>query len=284
MMNEDVGLENYARALEDSGDYRVLRKFKEDQLHDLLSTLRVDNPVVGSLKVLVIDVETTGLDPEHDEVIEIGIIGNFEGALYGGMQQPSNPIEQVITDITGITNDELEGKEIDWGGVDNLIENADYVIAHNAGFDRKFVERYAHMAKFAKWICSVEDVDYGHDKRDLTAVAGRAGVFFDAHRAIEDAMVTLYTIIKNGSIHGLLEHADEPYYRAMALGSPFRCKDTLKDRGYKWHPGDAHNVKTWHKKVSISELAEEQFFLKGITTTAKFTPIQPEDKYSVRDI
>ncbi|MCA1406600.1 hypothetical protein I6F26_26135 [Ensifer sp. IC3342] len=94
-----------ARLLEETGDYRVLRR--------LIGREVVDAPRPGFPRVgVLVDTETTGLDHRKDEIIEIGAvaftfddegdIGDVTG-VYGGLRQPSNPIPPEITRLTGIT-------------------------------------------------------------------------------------------------------------------------------------------------------------------------------------
>jgi len=58
------------------------------------------------LPLAVIDVETTGLDPEEDRIIEIGIV-HFESGevtdVYGQLIDPDMPLPEEVTELTGIT-------------------------------------------------------------------------------------------------------------------------------------------------------------------------------------
>lgn len=135
--------EELARRLEAGGDYRVLRKLV---LRPLVERSESRYP---NLAVLV-DTETTGLYHARDEVIEIGAVAFTYGdggktgdvvGVYSGLRQPSSPIPPEITRLTGITDAMVAGQEIDIAALDKLIEPADLIIAHNAGFDRPFCEK-----------------------------------------------------------------------------------------------------------------------------------------------
>ncbi len=91
-------------ALEATGDFRVLRK---------VSPRRVITSPDGKAvkKALFVDVETTGLSPEKDEIIELAMVPFTYGAEgrifevsepFQGFQEPSGPITSEITKITGI--------------------------------------------------------------------------------------------------------------------------------------------------------------------------------------
>lgn len=61
----------------------------------------------------VLDLETTGLSPNYDSIIEIGIIKVKENKIvdkYNSLINPGFLINEYITSITGITNEMLKGK------------------------------------------------------------------------------------------------------------------------------------------------------------------------------
>ncbi|MBP2562293.1 DNA polymerase III epsilon subunit-like protein [Neorhizobium galegae] len=72
---------------------------------------------------------------------EQGAISDITG-IYGGLQKPSGPLPAEITRLTGITDDMVAGEVIDKVALRSLIDPADLIIAHNAGFDRPFCETF----------------------------------------------------------------------------------------------------------------------------------------------
>ena len=71
------------------------------------------------MKIAVLDTETTGFDPQYDELIEIAvamIVIDEQGrviaveSLRSGMRQPCRPIEPNISRITGITDEMVKCK------------------------------------------------------------------------------------------------------------------------------------------------------------------------------
>ncbi len=154
--------ESMAQLLEQSGDYRVLRKLVPRKI--------VAAPRLGFARIgVIVDSETTGLDHRKDEIIEIGAVAfTFDDAgsigdviaVYGGLQQPTNPIPAEITRLTGITDEMVAGRAIDPDQLRAVIEPADLVIAHNAGFDRPFCEAFSPIFAGKAWACSVSEIDW----------------------------------------------------------------------------------------------------------------------------
>jgi len=88
-----------------------------------------------------------------------GNIGDVMG-VYGGLQQPTNPIPVEITRLTGITDEMVAVKMIDIGELRALIASADLVIAYNAAFDRPFCEAFSPVFAEKAWACSVSEIDW----------------------------------------------------------------------------------------------------------------------------
>jgi DNA polymerase III subunit epsilon len=98
----------------------------------------------------MLDVETTGLDTARDEIIELAMVKftylsddrvGQVADVFSSFNQPRNPIPCEISDLTGITDEMVLGHQIDPEAVAAFAAYAGIVIAHNASFDRKFVER-----------------------------------------------------------------------------------------------------------------------------------------------
>ncbi|MEY9142116.1 3'-5' exonuclease [Bradyrhizobium elkanii] len=256
-MNDNT-LEGAARLLEASGQYRILRKLVR----------RETTPwALGQLQNVgvIVDAETTGLDQKRDEVIEIGAvaftyddagrIGDVVGT-YSGLQQPSAPIPSAITKLTGITNEMVEGKAIDIAALNELVEPADLVIAHNARFDRPFCERLSTSFVPKPWACSVAEInwsDRGLEGSKLGYLVNQAGLFHDGHRAIDDCYALLEVLARSAReaspFAELLRSSAQARIRIYAANSPFDLKDVLKVRGYRWNDGGDGRPKAWWIEV-----------------------------------
>jgi DNA polymerase-3 subunit epsilon len=65
-----------------------------------------------------------------------------------------------ITTITGITDEMVAGHRIDDRAVNDLLSRVVLVIAHNAAFDRRFLERRLPSFATRHWACSLADIDW----------------------------------------------------------------------------------------------------------------------------
>jgi DNA polymerase-3 subunit epsilon len=267
-------LEVLAAKLEATGTYRVLRK--------LASRLATEPPAgVKARQGLFVDTETTGLDPARDEIIELAMVPftyGLDGQVYSvgepfqRLREPSKPIPAEITAITGIDDAMVAGKCIDPGDVAHAAASASLVVAHNAAFDRRFLERFCNTFNTKPWACSMSEVDRageGYEGTKLAYLAAGAGFFYERHRATHDCMAAIELLARTHPKSGrtglvqLLERARTPSFRIWAENSPFDLKDVLKARGYRWNGEGTGLPKAWYKDVAEAEQALEFAFLKA---------------------
>jgi len=241
-----VDFEQALAQIEAHADFRVLRRLDLSRPRPALESSTVR-------RAAIVDTETTGTDPARDKVIELGIVV-FEycattGAVgpvlgsYDGLEDPGLPIPPSSTAIHGITDAMVAGKKIDEAAVAALLADVSVLIAHNAGFDRKFLEPRLPVFARRPWACSFREVPWseaGIESSKLEYLAYRCGFFYDGHRAEIDCMALLEVLARPFGESGppalkvLLDCARSPSYRLWATGSPFESKDVLKQRGYWW--------------------------------------------------
>ncbi len=270
-----------------------LRKFDGNTLSNQI----VDQSNANSSKICILDLETTGLDKANDKIIELAVklvsVDNKTGDLnailnqYESFQDPEEHIDEKVSLVNGITNDMVDGHAINWDSVEEILDSADIIVAHNAGFDRAFMDRYLPISKEKIWICSVNDVDwlsrgFTSSKQELLCIWH--GFYYDSHRAMSDvdALINLITHPSNETnkpVLDLIENASNPIYKVSAINSPYETKDILKSNGYFWN-GDQ---KCWWKNILLGEIESEKRWLADNVYGGHFMGIVEEisltDKY-----
>jgi len=277
-------VEQMAQRVEQHADYRVLRRLVP----------RTDfGPRPGELganqRVLVLDTETTGLSHQTDKLIELAMllvrVDNSTGLPFGqievfeGFEDPGMAIPKFAQEVTGISDDMVRGQRLDDDRVAALVAQADLIVAHNAGFDRPFVEARFPCFVAKAWACSFADIDWkaaGAGSAKLSALAQDRGWFYDAHRAQVDCHALLQvlsqavgattsTTTATTGLSQLIAAAARPSFKLRAMGAPFECKDKLKARGYRW---DA-DAKVWACSLTSQALLDAELAWLGADVYAR---------------
>lgn len=293
--------------LEQSDQYRVIQRLSAPERYS-------DGSPTTARIGLVIDTEATGLDTITDSIIELGFVA-FEydagtGLIYrilhtyDGFEDPGKPLEEIIKQITGITDEMLTGQRLNDDEINLWLEKADLIIAHNAAFDRQMMERRLPNTKGTNWACTFNNINWQDENvfsQKLDYIAYRLGFYFDGHRAVNDAQATLHLLTRglpesNKLVMGvLLASAREKSFRLFAVQAPFEKKDELKAHGYFWLPEYRYNDRfgktkkgVWSKAISETNLESEQDWLveyvySGKDDLFKTKEIAPKDRYSLRE-
>lgn len=153
---------------------------------------------------VVFDLETTGLSPEYEDIIEFGATKVINGVITESKQffiKPTKPIPKIITDITSITEKDVVNAKPE---SEAILDIRDYlkgytIVAHNANFDITFVNakliKYGFEPLYEPTIDSlvVARMTLQKSKRfRLENVASKYSITYDstiAHRADYDADV-----------------------------------------------------------------------------------------------
>ena len=77
--------------------------------------------------------------------------------------------------IHGITNETVKGHSIDWKRVEEIFINTDIIAAHNAKFDRSFMDKVFPLSEEKIWACTVNDINW--PQLDLTLAVKNYYVF-----------------------------------------------------------------------------------------------------------
>lgn len=167
----------------------------------------------------VIDIETTGINPSTDEIIDLGFL-QFEGTKlvrsFSSLVRPENPVSSFITKLTGISNEQLKKAPL-WSSVevDLLTLESHNLLAHNANFEESFLKRYFDRIRQPNGRESYQDSLYYLALLFPEANALNLEFFItslgisekEEHRGLSDSMDLLKTLL----ISTYLTHLDKEF-------------------------------------------------------------------------
>ncbi len=231
---------------------------------DTINTRRERMKLSNTLVVL--DLETTGTWVERDKIIEIAMIKRTpEGQQesYDKRVNPGMPIPGVVSEITGITDEDVKDapafKDI-VGEVVAFIRGCDLAGFNVARFDLPLLQREISEAGLQFSSASVKVYDaqkvfHLNEKRDLTAAYNFycQKNLYNAHSALADTQATLEVLEAQAVKYGEEEQSLE------ALGR-FDYKQTAEflddERKFRWWNGKPYMMfGKYAKKNSLQEIA-----------------------------
>ena len=195
---------------------------------------------------LVIDLETTGLDPSTDRIVEIAVVGvdcrhRQLHTVFHSLVDPGIPIPPEASAVHHITTEMVTGKAPALADILPALEALAHsdipFAAHHAQFDLAFLTPVLPAWSAAPWICTCRTAKHllpdapSHSNQALRYRLGLNVPGDDApHRALGDARATAVLLAHQletaGSIDRLLELTRQP---ALLLRVPFG-----KHRGRFW--------------------------------------------------
>ena len=148
-----------------------------------------------------VDLETTGLDPKRDRIIEIGAVKVERGEIVAEWETLVNPgrkLEECIVKLTGIRDEQLVDAEKISAHLPALfafLEN--YVIlGHSVLFDFSFLKKSAVNERMGFERQGIDTLKIARkylndlESRSLGALCKYYGIPHNAHRALADARAT----------------------------------------------------------------------------------------------
>lgn len=151
---------------------------------------------------IAFDVETTGLNPMENEIIEIGALKVRDGKVAERFMEfihPTAPISAAITNLTGITNEMVAGARPRCEVVSDFLDfcEDDILIGHNVSFDYSFMKcsAAADGLPFEKLgIDTLKIAKKVHSDLDSKSLGSLCAYYNienrSAHRAYHDALAT----------------------------------------------------------------------------------------------
>ena len=223
-------------------------------------------PSVVPRTLLILDTETTGLDPETHHCVEVGAI-LFDVQSRAVLAQQSfllpaetnaaEPINRIPAAVTRLPQPWKEG--LRW--FQNLLDAADVLVAHNAAFDRQWFGRGELPAVTQPWLCSMDDMRWPADRqlrsrpsvRDLALAYGVP--VWAAHRALTDCIYLAEVFARCEDLEQQLLQGLEPRQLVRAKVS-YDDRQLARDAGFRWNDP----IKgAWARRMSEREIQELSF-------------------------
>lgn len=171
----------------------------------------------------VLDLETTGLNPKTDKIIEIGAVRVRDGLIaetFESFVNPGRKLEERIAALTGICDEELEVAP----PIEEVLPllfafiGEDILVGHRILFDYSFVKKAAVNQKliFEKKGIDTLRIARKHlpqlESRRLPFLCEYFGIPLNAHRAVSDARGTAALYLKLAEAF-----VDEEVFRPLPL-------------------------------------------------------------------
>lgn len=218
--------------------------------------------------ICILDTETTGLDPANGKVLEIAavlfniptrsILAQASVLCYA----ESNPVYEINRiEVESLKKIEAGLQVAGFQMIRQIMIHSDAIVAHNAEFDRKWVNTlidFQELARHKKWICTRNDVTWPVRKGiplNLIHICADLGVpIVNTHRALSDCLLLVdalqciediaYFLDKSGSGR-MIYHAQ----------ISFEQRQLVKDAGFLWD-----NIKkVWHAKITPEQASTLPF-------------------------
>ena len=229
------------------------------------------------MNILVLDFETTGLNPEHDRITEYGIaVYNTEdkNILYMESQLVKLPNEFVISEhvvkLNGITQAMLDNNPT--VPESYILQKLDYIyksyqcscfLSHYSEFDKSFFnamvsrnkEQFHTNLNAEKWMCSLRDFPYPPKikQKSLQYLASDYGFLNPfSHRAMSDVL-TVIKIAQNFDLESIYNDVGLPPVYVIAKVSK-EDKDKAKSQGFQFD----WNNKLWFKELTKTQYEKEK--------------------------
>lgn len=212
-------------------------------------------------RVVFLDTETSGVNPETDFTIEVAVtlfdvqraqpIASFASLI----RAPQNEAF-VVNGIPEVMLSEAREADEVWRCVKWLISPGQLIVAHQAAFDRSFCPPLEKP-----WACTIADFQFPGVKQTnhlLTLALGLGVGVVNAHRAMADVdtLVRVFMRLaeKGVDIEKLFQLAIRPKTRVVSL-APFEQKDIVKQYGFQWDK----DRKQWWRDIPPEDIEKLPF-------------------------
>lgn len=242
--------------------------------------------------IVGVDLETTGLE-ETDEIVELGaVLFHVETQRvvlsYGKIFRVNDwsddaaevhKIPHELSNMMGYVSDDLLDP---WKVIGGHL--ADYVVAHNASHDHKFIKKVWPSFLEKPWLCTKSDLKHEDKIRRVASTRlGHLCVDYGIqlggwHQALADAEACARLAAQH-DLHLAYQNKITPKYRLICSGDFVKnAKELLQEapsvmedkRKYRWNPNDDPNEigvgKVWFKDSLLSaDLENDAKYISKVT-------------------
>lgn len=211
-------------------------------------------------KIAIIDTETTGLSAKTDKIIEVAavlydvpsrsiiaqastLLPSRDNAAFNINNIPIELLSKLSLDDCSPTIDVIQ----------KFILQSDAIMAHNASFDRGFLEAsvfFDGIVRDKKWVCSRSDIKWPvTGSLKLTAIVEGMGLpVISAHRALPDCVMLADCLSKLDNLEQQLGNTLLPrslYYAHVS----YDFRQLAKNAGFQWDT----TLNKWKKMLTDAE-------------------------------
>lgn len=286
-MNLNLASTSIDEVLKNPDQFAFLRKIG-------IENYSFNQPVGDERKFVIIDFETTGFKAGKDEAIEIGLtLVSYSPSKkqmtailenYQAFECPSKPITDETITITGITQDMVNGHTFDDVKIESIIQQAEFMSAHNASFDRPFFAHRFPKLDRVRWACSASGIDWYkkfYSSRALQYLAMKSNFTYEPHRACSDTCATAVLLSRSDHFNDLLDSLERNTVRVTVRNAPVEELTALNSKRYRMK-GTGFDM-YWQKEIDESKLEAENlwldsFFAQG-SNNIEFMTISADERF-----
>lgn len=153
------------------------------------------------MNYVVFDIETTGLNPKYEKIIELGAARVQNGEVtdtFSTFVNPGKSLPERIVELTGIYDTDVINAPYIEEVLDSFIDFVaeDILLGHNLIFDYSFVKKAAVNQKKNFDRNGIDTLKIARrfltdlESRRLSSLCAYYNIYLEAHRALNDALAT----------------------------------------------------------------------------------------------